>query len=169
MLRPRRKIYKECARIKVMAYTEVKERNDKSYFYRVRSIRERDKFKKQRIYLGKDLSKKDLSLREEEADKKFNLAIKNKAIEKIKPLIIKILRKNKIKKAGVFGSYARGDAKKGSDIDIIIEPAKNMGFKFVGLEIELSNKLKRKVDLVSYNGLSPYLKDKILSQVVRIV
>ena len=169
MVRPRRKIYKECARIKVMAYTEVKERNDKSYFYRVRSIRERDKFKKQRIYLGKDLSKKDLSLREEEADKKFNLAIKNKAIEKIKPLIIKILRKNKIKKAGVFGSYARGDAKKDSDIDIIIEPAKNMGFKFVGLEIELSNKLKRKVDLVSYNGLSPYLKDKILSQVVRIV
>ena len=169
MLRPRRKIYKECARIKVMAYTEVKERNDKSYFYRVRSIRERDKFKKQRIYLGKDLSKKDLSLREEEADKKFNLAIKNKAIEKIKPLIIKILRKNKIKKAGVFGSYARGDAKKDSDIDIIIEPAKNMGFKFVGLEIELSNKLKRKVDLVSYNGLSPHLKDKILSQVVRIV
>ena len=44
-----------------------------------------------------------------------------------------------------------------------------MGFKFAGLEIELSQKLKKKVDLVSYNGLSPYLKDKILREEIRIL
>ena len=44
-----------------------------------------------------------------------------------------------------------------------------MGFEFAGLEILLSKKLKKKVDLVSYNGLSPYLKDKILSQEIRII
>ena len=44
-----------------------------------------------------------------------------------------------------------------------------MGFKFAGLEIQLTKALKKKVDLVSYNGISPYLKDKILSQEVRII
>ncbi|MEK6826210.1 MAG: nucleotidyltransferase family protein [Nanoarchaeota archaeon] len=152
-----------------MVYTEIKE---KKYFYRVMTIRNGKKFKKKRIYLGKNLSKKELLLKKREADKEFNLIIKDRKknnIEEIKPKIVEVLRKNKIKRAGIFGSYARGDARKGSDIDIVIEPTKNMGFRFTGLEIELSKKLKRKVDLVSYNGLSRYLKDKILSQEVRII
>lgn len=94
---------------------------------------------------------------------------KQKDLSVLKKQIKNILQKHDITRAGIFGSYARGDQKKSSDIDIIIKPAKNMGFGFAGLEIELSQKLKKKVDLVSYNGLSPYLKDKILSQEVRII
>ena len=156
----------------LMAYTEIKERNGKKYFYRVISIRKGEKISKKRKYLGVNLLKKELSLKEKEADKTFNLKNKNRKkeiIEKIKPKIIKILKKNNIKKAGIFGSYAKGKAKKNSDIDIIIKPAKNMGFKFAGLEIQLAKALKKKVDLISYNGLSPYLKNKILSQEVRII
>lgn len=48
-----------------MAYTEIKEKNRKKYYYRVRTLREGKKFKKKRIYLGKNLSKKDLSKKEE--------------------------------------------------------------------------------------------------------
>ena len=154
-----------------MAYTEIKARNKRKYFYRVVSVRKKEKIFKKRKYLGVNLSKEELSLKEKEADEVFNSINKNKKkdIDKIKPKIIKILKKNHIKRAGIFGSYARGENKKNSDIDILIKPAKKMGFRFAGLEIELTKALKKKVDLVSYNGISPHLKDKILSQEIRII
>ena len=155
-----------------MTYTEIKTRNGKKYFYRVLSVRKGEKISKKRKYLGVNLAKKELSFKEKDADNVFNLISENKkkeVIEKIKSKIIKILKKNDIKRAGIFGSYAKGEQKKDSDIDILIEPAKNMGFKFAGLEIQLAKALKKRVDLVSYNGISPYLKNKILSQEVRII
>jgi len=94
---------------------------------------------------------------------------KNLTVPQIAKIVVPILKKNGITKAGIFGSYAMGEAKKKSDIDILVQPARRMGFKFAGLEIELSEKLHKKVDLVSYNGLSPFLKDKILKQEVRIL
>jgi len=151
-----------------MAYTEVKEKNKKKYYYRVKSIREGEKVKKKRIYLGKNLSKKELKHKEREADVNLNAEKKFKNNE----VILKIrntLKKYKIKKAGIFGSYSVGKQKRDSDIDILIEPPKNMGFGFAGIEIELEEKLGKKVDLVSYNGISPYLKKRILKQQIRII
>ncbi len=152
-----------------MPYTEIKEKNRNKYYYRVRTIREGKKFRKNRIYLGKDLSRNLIKTKEEEADGKLKVTKKLQGLEKLKPEIIKVLKKNKIKKAGIFGSYARGEERKNSDVDILVEPTADMGFKFAGLEIELSKKLKKKVDLVSYNGLSKYLRDKILSQEIKIL
>ena len=122
--------------------------------------------------MGINLLKKELSFEEKEADDRLNLPKLNKkkgVIEKLKTKIIPILKQYNIRRAGIFGSYARGEQKRSSDIDILVEPAENMGFKFAGLEIRLTKALKKKVDLVSYNGLSPYLRDKILSQEVRIL
>lgn len=152
-----------------MTYTEVKERNRKKYYYRVRSIRNGRRFKKRRVYLGRDLSKENLILKENAADNELNIRKKSSTLDKIIPEIKKILKDNKVKKAGIFGSYARGEQKKDSDIDILVEPPKGIGFGFVRIQFELENKLKKKVDLVSYNGLSPYLKSKILNQEVRII
>ena len=155
-----------------MVYTEIKKRNRKKYFYRVISIRKGEKISKKRKYLGVNLLNQELSNKEKLADKKLLIEKNkktNKELEKIKRKIIEILKKNKVKKAGIFGSYAIGEQKKDSDIDILIEPPKGIGFGFVRIELELEDKLKKKVDLVSYNGLSPYLKNKILSQEVRII
>mgnify|MGYP001594872355 CR=1 FL=1 len=152
-----------------MAYTEIKEKNGRKYYYRVKTIRNKDKFKKKRIYLGKNLSPKELSEKEKEANNTLITIKKTEFLKILIPKIKKILKKNKIKRAGIFGSYVRGEQTKDSDIDILVQPSKNMGFEFAGLEIQLSQKLKKKVDLVSYNGLSPYLKDKILSQEIRII
>ena len=151
-----------------MTYTEIKENNGKKYYYRVRSIRYGQKFKKQRVYLGKDLSKRELNKKEKDADNKLNIR-KYNSLNKIIPKIKEILNKNKIKKAGIFGSYATGEQRKDSDIDILVDPPKGIGFGFVRIQFELENRLKKKVDLVSYNGLSPYLKSKILNQEVRII
>ena len=155
-----------------MVYTEIKETAERKYYYRVRSIRNGKKFKKQRIYLGKDLSGLDLSAKEKEADKQMlpkKIEKANREIEKIKSKIVKILKKNKIKKAGIFGSYARGEEKKNSDIDILVEPAKNMGFNFFGMNVELEEKLGKKVHLVTYKYVHPRLKEQILKEEVRII
>lgn len=152
-----------------MAYTEVKAKNSKKYYYRVRSIREGNKFKKERIYLGVNLTKENLIEKEKYANKKLIENKIQKSLAKIKPKLISVFKKNKIKKAGIFGSYARGDHRKNSDIDILIKPTKNMGFGFAKIEMELEKALNMKVDLVSYNGISPHLRTDILNQEIRII
>lgn len=90
-------------------------------------------------------------------------------LKMLKPKIVRILKKNKISKAGVFGSYARGDQNKKSDLDILIHPPRGIGFGFVGIKIELEEKLKMKVDLLSYRGIHPLIKKSILDDEVRII
>ena len=168
-LRPHRKIYKLCARINSMVYNEIKKVNGKKYFYRVRSIRNGKKFKKERIYLGVNLTKKELNNKKKEADIKLMKNKIDKALIEIKPKIIQILKKNNVKKAGIFGSYAKGEQRKNSDIDILIEPPKGIGFGFAGIEIELENKLGKKVDLITYKYISPYIKKQVLKEEIRIL
>jgi len=94
--------------------------------------------------------------------------MESKELKKIKEKIINILKKYNIKNAGIFGSFVRGEQKKNSDIDILIEPPKGMGLEFVKLNLELEKKLGKKVDLVSYNGIHPLLKERILNEEVKI-
>ncbi len=152
-----------------MAYTEIKQQNGKKYFYRVKSIREGKKFKKERIYLGVNLSDKILHQKEKEADNILNKKKELTTLNKLIPKIRAVLKKNNVKKAGIFGSYAKGEQKKNSDIDILIEPPKGIGFGFVGIQFELEDKLGKKVDLVTYKYLSPYLRENILKSEVRII
>jgi uncharacterized protein len=83
-------------------------------------------------------------------------------MNKLSDIIIPILVKYHVKKAALFGSYARGDFDEKSDIDILFEPPNNMGIGVVSLKRDLENALEKKVDLVSYNGISKYLKEYIL-------
>ncbi|MBD3203745.1 hypothetical protein GF327_05590 [Candidatus Woesearchaeota archaeon] len=91
------------------------------------------------------------------------------SLSSIKKKIIPILKKNNIKRAGIFGSYASGNPKIDSDIDILIKPPEGLGFGFVKIKFDLEDRLKKKVDLVSYKGIHPLLKKKILNQEVRII
>ncbi|MEK6913101.1 MAG: nucleotidyltransferase family protein [Nanoarchaeota archaeon] len=93
-----------------------------------------------------------------------------KSIEPIKSKIIKILKKHGVVRAGIFGSYARGEQNEKSDIDILIQPSENMSLlDLSGLKIELEENLGRKVDLVSYKYIHPYLKERILESEMRII
>ena len=157
-----------------MVYTEVRNINGKKYYYRVISIRNKDKISKKRVYLGYDLSKLELSKKEKIADKQL-LSKKinkiNREIEKIKPKIIKILKKNNVNKAGIFGSYSRGGQKDNSDIDIAVNiEDKNMSLLgFIGLKLALENALGKKVDLVEYSAIKRLIKDRILNEEIRII
>lgn len=79
-------------------------------------------------------------------------------------IIIPLLKDLGVVSAGVFGSVARGEGTTKSDIDILVEFSKPVGLlKFVRLERDLSNKLKRPVDLVTRRSLSPYIEKNVLS------
>lgn len=78
-------------------------------------------------------------------------------------------RKYNIKELGIFGSYARGQQKKTSDVDILVRfNPKATLFDFVGLGNYLEEKLKTKVDIVSENGIRPELKSSIVKDVIRV-
>lgn len=84
-------------------------------------------------------------------------------MENIKDTIRPILLKYGVKKASLFGSYARGSFDTKSDVDILIEPPKNMGITYIELKHELEDTLQKKVDLVSFNGVNKYLRKSILN------
>ena len=74
-----------------------------------------------------------------------------------------------VKRAYLFGSYSRNEADEDSDVDILVEldHSKPIGLQFFGYAEELQELLKKKVDLVTDEGLSKYIKpyvdkDKIL-------
>lgn len=83
--------------------------------------------------------------------------------------IIPVLKKYGVKKAALFGSCARGVADEKSDIDILIEPPERMGMTIVRLKRDLEDTLHKKVDLVSYSGISKYLKKYILANQIQIL
>lgn len=91
-------------------------------------------------------------------------------VAKIRQIIVPILKSNDVVKAGIFGSYARGEAKKTSDVDILIQfKGRKSLFDLVRLEMYLEKKLGRKVDLVEYSTIHPLLKKQILEEEVRVV
>lgn len=151
-----------------MVYTEIKIRNRNIYSYRVVSVRENDKVNKKRIYLGSNLLPYDLLKKERVADEKFRRQKLDLLLQPIMKKIVGVLKRYGVKKASIFGSYARGEQKKKSDIDVIIEPPKGMGLKFVRLAMELEEKTGKKVDLVSYNGIHPLLRYRILKEEIPI-
>lgn len=90
-------------------------------------------------------------------------------IDSIKQLIVPVLKKYNIKRAGIFGSYAKGDATNASDIDILVELNNKISLlEFVKIKLDLEDILNKKVDLVEYRAVKPRLKDKILSEEMRI-
>jgi len=78
-------------------------------------------------------------------------------------------RKFKVMNIGVFGSYVRGEQKRASDVDVLVEFEEPVGlFEFMALENYLSDLLGVKVDLVSKKALKPHIGERILQEVVMI-
>lgn len=77
-------------------------------------------------------------------------------------------QKYKVKEIGIFGSYVRGEQKKRSDVDILIEFEESANLSlldFIGLETYLSKVLGVKVDLVEKHALKPRIGKRILEEV----
>ena len=70
----------------------------------------------------------------------------------------------------VFGSYVRGEQKRGSDLDVLVEfdrPGMTL-FKFVDIELRLSEHLGVKVDLVRRRALRPSMSPGVLAEAIAV-
>jgi hypothetical protein len=91
-------------------------------------------------------------------------------IDEIKRKILSILKRYKVKRAGIFGSVVRGEENKESDIDILVEIVGRMSLlDFAGLKLELEEALDQRVDLGEYSTIKPIIKEQILSEEVSIL
>ena len=63
-----------------------------------------------------------------------------------------------MKKAYLFGSYARNEQSDSSDIDLVVELDPHVGiYKLISIQLRLEELLKKKVDLISTRGISKYI------------
>jgi predicted nucleotidyltransferase len=85
--------------------------------------------------------------------------------EEQKRIIIDTMLPYKPTYIGIFGSYARGDNREDSDIDILYTLKEVVGLDFCDMQEKLQNKLHKKVDLVSKKYIKPRLKEYILNDV----
>lgn len=90
------------------------------------------------------------------------------AIEILKKHEDVIKQKYGVKKIGVFGSFARGEEKEGSDIDFLVEfkEGSKTFDNYIDLKYFLQDLFGRNVDLVTVQALKPQLKDDILQEVI---
>jgi len=87
-------------------------------------------------------------------------------IEALKPVL---KERFKVETIGIFGSYVRGEQKRKSDLDVLVEFSETPSlFEFVELEDFLSQKLGVKVDLVMRDALKPRIRDSILKEAVYV-
>ncbi len=90
--------------------------------------------------------------------------------EKEKDVILRTLCRHKLKSLGVFGSFSRNEEKAASDIDLLVEFEESPDLlELIGLEQELSDLLRRNVDLVTKNSLSPLLSPYVEKDLILIL
>jgi hypothetical protein len=94
---------------------------------------------------------------------------RNQIIRTIQEHFPSLKRDFAVRSLGLFGSYARGDAGKRSDVDLLVEFDEVPGlFEFIELENRLSKLLGKKVDLVTKDALKPAIGKIILAEVLPI-
>ena len=85
--------------------------------------------------------------------------------EEIESRLTPLLERYGIRRAGILGSYARGQQRPDSDLDLLVEFRYPMSLlTLVRIERELSEALGIKVDLLTEQAISPYLIDRIRSE-----
>lgn len=83
--------------------------------------------------------------------------------------ILKIAQKNGARNVRLFGSAARGRTSKSSDVDLLVEmePGRSL-LDIVAIKQDLEDLLGRKVDVVTENALSPYIRAEVLREAMSL-
>lgn len=90
---------------------------------------------------------------------------KNDILSKLRELKPELTKNYAVREIGLFGSFSDDSYTEDSDIDILVELERPIGWKIFTLEIYLEKIFERKIDLVTKNSLKEQIKDSILKQV----
>ncbi|MBW6491623.1 MAG: nucleotidyltransferase domain-containing protein [Lentimicrobium sp.] len=93
------------------------------------------------------------------------MVTKNDIILKLKELKPLLQKDYSVREIGLFGSFSDETFTEESDIDLLVEFEKPIGWKFFSLEIYLGKIFNRKIDLVTKNALKDQIKESILAKV----
>ena len=94
----------------------------------------------------------------------------NLNLEEIRNKELPILKQMGVIRSSLFGSYARGENKEDSDVDILVDlPRGKSLFDLVELQMKLEEALGKKIDVVTYRSLHPLLRDRILAEQIKIL
>lgn len=90
-------------------------------------------------------------------------------IEAHREELLSLARRRGITNLRVFGSMARGDARAGSDVDLLVSLAPGTSaLALGGLLLDAQDLLGRRVDIVTEAGLHPALRDRVLADAVAL-
>lgn len=92
---------------------------------------------------------------------------RNQKIELIRKKALPVLKRYGVRRAGLFGSVARGRAAHKSDIDLLVEIMKPISLLgFVKFKHELEDVLGKSVDLVEFSAIKPHLQPYIMEDYI---
>lgn len=84
-------------------------------------------------------------------------------IEEIARKARPVFKKYGVKRARLFGSFARGEARPESDLDLLVDVNPGMGiFSYIELREQLEKETGREVDLVTEGGMNKFLRPYII-------
>ncbi len=90
-------------------------------------------------------------------------------IQDVKDQIIPIIKKYHVSRASLFGSIVSGKMHEGSDIDILVELSHDHSLMDrARIKVALEEQLKRKIDVLNFNGIKQHARESILSSQIAI-
>ena len=91
-------------------------------------------------------------------------------LEEVKRRMLPVLVRHDVIRAAILGSFAKGESKENSDLDILVElPNTKSLINLVALKLELEDELKRDVDVLTYRGLHPRIREKVIKEQLAIL
>lgn len=92
-----------------------------------------------------------------------------KPLQELQADIARISQAHGARNVRVFGSVGRGEEAESSDLDLLVDMSEGRTlFDLIALSNELEDALGIEVDVVTERGLSPYLRERILSEAVAL-
>ena len=92
-------------------------------------------------------------------------ASRTSTLAEIKPRVLGVTEKYRVTNVRIFGSFARGEQRRTSDVDLLVDLPEGMTLlDLVGLKLDLEDQLGRKVDVVPARSIKPALRESILAE-----
>ena len=88
----------------------------------------------------------------------------NPTLEEIKEKARPVFEKYGVKRARIFGSFARGEARSDSDVDMVVDLERPLGFEYFTMQHELEQELGREVDIMTEGSINKFFRPYIIPE-----